>query len=1004
MKEIILIIIIMNAVHVERLHAQSITNLEQKFKQFTIVSPSSAKLMQDINYPVNYSTGSINLTIPIHTIKTRDFNLPIKLCCNTSGIKLGEHSGWIALGWTLQAEPIVTREKKGNGPDESGYLVYNPSFGTYNKYYMQMVASGSGHDEEADIFYFKTLNQAGKFIFKRPEKENESNLYRPIFFPSQPLKVTTSNLKNGLQIIDQYGTKYTFGDTKQSREYSVLSGKNILTTWKASKIESLHDDSITFSYRPILTGIPGRGGISNWIASSYDYIAFEDMSSAEHRSGYVGVHSRLHPVSCGYWLGIDGSIEGYYIPKKYFPISPINDSIRYRINDYELFRAEEPTSDYAPTSYNIYIPTNYPRVLKEIHYSNGHILFITENDCLREMQIFENNHLLKTVSFKYSVFDYPNQRRLDEITMQDNITNSSEKYTFEYYDGYSPAYLSKPGKAIDYWGYYNGANNKHLVPAFTITVRPSKLVLNDWDGAYPAITTIGGANRDPNIICQRQTLKSIVYPTGLKDVFTYELHEYIDPNHNELKKAGGLRIKEINSYDAQNTLINQRKFKYKNGIIHNPPHQNLYAQLYSKIYLYGINSVDTRRYRVYSSVPSLSLSNQWGIPVSYNSVEEINGLGEDTVKTIYQYENISNNSLTMGDYQQFAPDYLDDWKSGKIKQKTIFSNLGYTIGKELYNYDYAVSPYSPANETLSSQIYSSNIIINQTQNHSNLTDYQNFIRYTYSLIGNENLFLAQDSKIDYRIDYDYFFPDSIVTETEYEYGTTEYDIKTGKPIKTLKKMGNGSTLINEFRYPYHYNTPTTEKMLQTNDLDNLIYESQIVERPNASKAERKIIYHYDLQPSGRIPYRLAAVKTNNTLTNDIYDAEVYDRYDMHGNIVQYTRKDHVTVTLLWGYQYQKLIAEVIGQNYLNVIKQLGISYEQLQELSDTALLNTFSTFRKKTTGLVTSYTYFPTRGIATKTDTRGITTYYDYDGMGRLLSSKDTNGHYTEEYEYHFNR
>ena len=41
MKEIILIIIIMNAVHVESLHAQSITNLEQKFKQFTIVSPSS---------------------------------------------------------------------------------------------------------------------------------------------------------------------------------------------------------------------------------------------------------------------------------------------------------------------------------------------------------------------------------------------------------------------------------------------------------------------------------------------------------------------------------------------------------------------------------------------------------------------------------------------------------------------------------------------------------------------------------------------------------------------------------------------------------------------------------------------------------------------------------------------------------------------------------------------------------------------------------------------------
>jgi len=143
------------------LRAQS-PNLETKTTSYLPVSPASSKLIQEINHPINYGIGAMDLSIPLYTIKTRDFTLPIVLRCNTSGIKCAEHSGWVALGWTLQAEPTVTREIKGS-VDENCYLGYNSNFGSNDHTYLSYLVSGV-YDESPDVFYFKTLNNSGKFM------------------------------------------------------------------------------------------------------------------------------------------------------------------------------------------------------------------------------------------------------------------------------------------------------------------------------------------------------------------------------------------------------------------------------------------------------------------------------------------------------------------------------------------------------------------------------------------------------------------------------------------------------------------------------------------------------------------------------------------------------------------------------------------------------------------------------------------------------------------------
>ena len=52
--------------------------------------------------------------------------------------------------------------------------------------------------------------------------------------------------------------------------------------------------------------------------------------------------------------------------------------------------------------------------------------------------------------------------------------------------------------------------------------------------------------------------------------------------------------------------------------------------------------------------------------------------------------------------------------------------------------------------------------------------------------------------------------------------------------------------------------------------------------------------------------------------------------------------------------------------------------------------------------LVFSTTYNPMGGMTSQTDPNGVTTYYEYDGMGRLWRVKDDHGHVLKRYEYNY--
>ena len=53
---------------------------------------------------------------------------------------------------------------------------------------------------------------------------------------------------------------------------------------------------------------------------------------------------------------------------------------------------------------------------------------------------------------------------------------------------------------------------------------------------------------------------------------------------------------------------------------------------------------------------------------------------------------------------------------------------------------------------------------------------------------------------------------------------------------------------------------------------------------------------------------------------------------------------------------------------------------------------------------MTRYTYDPLVGLTSQTDPSGRTLTYEYDGLGRLVYTRDEQGHLLSQQDYHYAR
>lgn len=193
-------------------------DLQKQLVNYFSACPQASAMMERTKCPVDHNTGAVNVSIPLHEIKTRDLTLPIVLKCKTTGIKTNEASGCVGLGWSLQAEPMITREVKGS-PDERYYTTYNPDFGSIDITYLKEFYEGR-RDEEPDIFYYSNLINSGQFVLRRPTNKLDP-AYCPILIPAAPETFIKSNFNSGgFKMKDAKGSLYYYGDDRNYTEYT----------------------------------------------------------------------------------------------------------------------------------------------------------------------------------------------------------------------------------------------------------------------------------------------------------------------------------------------------------------------------------------------------------------------------------------------------------------------------------------------------------------------------------------------------------------------------------------------------------------------------------------------------------------------------------------------------------------------------------------------------------------------------------------------------------------
>jgi hypothetical protein len=458
------------------------------------VSPNAASFAKQGVYPVDYSTGKLNVSVPIYTIKTKELTVPISLSYNTSGIQLNETASWVGLGWNLNAGGAIVRNTKGKPDGSLGTQNWwkpipalSSSFAFTKENYDALYYMQNGERDTApDEYVVNAPGLSGSFYF------DQNDSYKAYFRDFQNTKVRIiSNTE--IEITKDDGTIYKFGKNIQGVESLEITSNPI------ELVQSIGSDFISAWYLTEIISANGKEQIS-FKYKTVDSIDYSVVTSENlvFRGG-----------------GTDPSIQGNYphgdgsnsvtIKKQFLQTITFANG---KIDFISTLDRQDLTDDYKLNSIEVSAVLNNQNTLVQkssfsydyYSRSGGGISPSSLTDPLANNAKIQN-------SKSYAL-------RLKEIL--NNNTNT--KHSFDYNNASPIARRGSTGQ--DYWGYMNG-NTGSLIPPTTLSVK-STIPVNEKDISF------GDGNRkaDENLM-KSGILERITYPEGGYTVFEYEANKYV---------------------------------------------------------------------------------------------------------------------------------------------------------------------------------------------------------------------------------------------------------------------------------------------------------------------------------------------------------------------------------------------------------------------------------------------------------------------------------------------
>jgi hypothetical protein len=227
-----------------------------------------------------------------------------------------------------------------------------------------------------------------------------------------------------------------------------------------------------------------------------------------------------------------------------------------------------------------------------------------------------------------------------------------------------------------------------------------------------------------------------------------------------------------------------------------------------------------------------------------------------------------------------------------------------------------------------------------------------------------------------------------------------YSANNMQPLKQTSTISDGT--VNESSYSYAHekgNQLMIDKNMVGIPLETTTTQTTGGVAKTISKTETIYPTSVPTTQTGNLVLPTSALSYD--LQNGNPSTEVtYDKYDVKGNLQQYTTKDGVSTTIIWGYNQTQPIAKITGANLSDIQQSMidsivnASNSDASNPANEPALVTALDNFRNNSALAgyqISTYTYDPLIGVTSITPPSGIREVYLYDAANRLKEIREGN-------------
>lgn len=470
--------------------------------------PKSPEAKSFLNYnkmQVSEYSGRPNISIPIYNLEYRGVSIPLEISYQGDAIKVSQEASWVGLGWNLMA---------------GGCINFIPAVGRRNNCRENM----SNGDLELLQNLMEDVKASGKDWGEK--KSNEIFKYKDDFYSKIKNLLDQGFGEQDFYKVNVLGLSLMFyidPFTQKTEIIGPLKNKCLIEKYGQDGWCVVGPDKTKYIFSSMETSILDYEFTSAWF-----------LSEIITPDGY-GIH---FSYEYRFVQQIQQIMESFYIPK-----SVTNEKFPY--NGYSR-------NVVSPAKYQ----TNTP-YLKQISCPLWEANFSLSNredlngalklDSITIRSKVSNRNVCK-YSLQYRYLESTNiggdmlasyygtesspfvSKRLQLLSFSDCI-DKDNVYSFKYKEQLLP---KKTSSAQDFWGYYNGNENK-FHGSFSLIPSPADLFIGKEEELGRMNFCYSGKNaveiKGANRLCSEKNitacmLEQIIYPTGGYSVFTFEPHEF----------------------------------------------------------------------------------------------------------------------------------------------------------------------------------------------------------------------------------------------------------------------------------------------------------------------------------------------------------------------------------------------------------------------------------------------------------------------------------------------